>query len=165
MSLIHPAERLINLTGRAVSWLLLAMMLTTCWVVFLRYGFNMGSIAMQESVIYLHATVFLLGLGYTLQQDQHVRVDIFYQSFSDKGKAWVNALGCIVFLIPFCLFVIVASWPFFANSLAIYETSPEPGGLPLVYLLKALIPLSMTLLLVQALALLARSSLTLIVKT
>ncbi|CAA0081730.1 Uncharacterised protein [BD1-7 clade bacterium] len=162
MPLIHFFDAMIDRIGRAASWLVFAMMLLTCLVVFLRYGFNIGSIALQESVIYLHATVFLLGLSYTLQADEHVRVDIFYQHFTDQHKAWVNAVGCIVFLIPFCLFVIVVSWPFFINALVIRESSPEPGGLPLVFVLKGMIPLGMSLLLIQSVSLLCRSALTLV---
>ena len=128
------------------------MMLTLSAVVVLRYGFNIGIIALQELVSYLHAIVFMLGAAYTLQQDGHVRVDIFYRQFSPRAKAWVNSLGGIVFLLPLCGYFLVSSWDFVSQSWAIKESSPEPGGLPAVFLLKSLIPVMAVLLSLQCIA-------------
>ena len=140
------------------------MVLATILIVVLRYGFAMGSIALQEAIHYMHATVFLLGASYTLQQDEHVRVDIFYQRFTPRQQAWVNAIGCIVLLLPFCVFLMVCGWQFFLNAWHIKESSSEPGGLPWVYLLKGLIPLASALLTLQGLGLLLRCACQLVVK-
>jgi TRAP-type mannitol/chloroaromatic compound transport system permease small subunit len=139
-------------TGRALSWLLLAMMLLNCLVVILRYGFDQGSIFLQESVSYLHASVFMLGAAYALKHGAHVRVDIFYRRFSPRSKAWIDSLGTIIFLIPLCGYLLMSSWQFVLQSWQIREISPEPGGIPAVFLLKTLIPLMAANLSLQALA-------------
>lgn len=159
MSATPPAGRLVALldacaefTGRAVAWLTLVMAVVTTVVVVLRYCFGIGSIALQESAIYMHAAVFLLGAAYTLKHDGHVRVDIFYRRLSPTAQAWVNCLGTIVFLWPLCGFIGFASWDFVAASWRIREVSPEPGGLPALFVLKSLIPLFAALLALQGLA-------------
>lgn len=143
--------------GRAIAWLTLLMVLTTFLVVVLRYGFDWGSIAMQESVIYLHALVFMAGAAYTLRHDEHVRVDIFYSSMPARRKAWVDLLGTAILLIPFCLFMLWTGWSYVAKSWAVFEGSPEAGGLPLVFFLKSFILLMAVLLLLQAFNLIVRS--------
>ena len=148
-------------TGRALAWLTLAMALLTATVVIMRYGFNVGSIAAQEAITYLHGCVFMLGAAWALKVGGHVRVDIFYQHFSERGKAWVNSLGGIVFLIPTCLFIAGISWNYVAESWAIRETSPEPGGIPAVFLLKSLLPAMALNLLLQGCAETLRSILVL----
>ena len=150
------------LTGRAVAWLVLVMMLITCIVVVLRYGFGIGSIALQESVGYMHAAVFMLGAAFTLQRQGHVRVDIFYRNFSERRKAWVNGLGSLIFLLPLSGFLLGISWDFVANAWEIREESPQAGGLPGVYLLKSLIPLMAITLGLQGLSDLAKATATLI---
>ena len=139
-------------TGRAVAWLVLAMVLTTFAIVLLRYGFNFGSIAMQESVVYFHSFMFMLAIGYTLKHEQHVRVDVFYQYFTERQKAWVNLLGSIFLLLPVCGFLIYVSWEYTVNSWQLFEGSREAGGLPLVFILKTLIPMMPALLALQVLA-------------
>lgn len=151
-----------DLTGRLLAWLVLAMMLAMCAVVALRYGFGIGQQALQESVTYLHASVFLLGSAYALKQSAHVRVDVFYRRFSEQQKAWVNAVGGLVFLLPLCGLILWSSWEFAANAWAIREVSPEPGGIPAVFLLKSLIPLMAIFLALQAIAEILRSSLILL---
>lgn len=136
-------------TGRLVAWLTLAMVLVTCAVVLLRYAFNLGWIALQESITYLHAMVFMLGAAYTLRHDGHVRVDIFYRRLSPRGQAWVDLLGALLLLLPVCLFILWVSWDYVAASWSLREGSRDAGGLPLVYLLKSVIPLMALLLLVQ----------------
>lgn len=148
--------------GRTISWLVIAMMLATCTVVLLRYGFGIGSIALQESVIYMHAAVFLLCAGYTLKNNAQVRVDICYQRFAQTQRAWVDALGSVVFLIPFCVFLLFVSWHFVSSSWRILEVSSEPGGIPAVFLLKSLIPVAAITLALQGLAEALRNLLVLI---
>ena len=155
-------DRFSQCSGVFLSRLSLLMMLTLSAVVVLRYGFNIGLIALQELVTYLHATVFMLGVAYTLQQDGHVRVDIFYRNFSPRAKAWVNSLGGIIFLLPLCGYFLVSSWDFVAQSWAIKESSPEPGGLPAVFLLKSLIPLMAISLSLQCVADILRNGLLLV---
>lgn len=148
-------------TGPAISWLTLAMVLVTFSVVVLRYGFDLGWIAMQESVTYLHATVFMIGAAYTLQRDGHVRVDIFYRRLGKTGRAWVDLLGALLFLIPLCVFLIWSSWDYVGVSWQLREGSREAGGLPGVYLLKTLIPAMSVLLILQGLSTVAGSLLAL----
>ena len=147
---LNPLRRLIEVSGQAVAWLTLAMVLMTFTIVILRYGFNLGWIWLQEIVIYLHVAVFTIAAAWTLQQDAHVRVDIFYTDMPAKKQAWVNLLGTLLFLIPFCLFILIISWPYVFNSWQLMETSREAGGLPLVFLLKSLILVLPALLLGQA---------------
>jgi TRAP-type mannitol/chloroaromatic compound transport system permease small subunit len=103
----------------------------------------------------------MLGAAYALKRGAHVRVDIFYRRFSPRTRAWVDALGGIVFLMPFCLFVLGVSWQFVTESWAIREISSEPGGIPAVYLLKTLIPLMAINLLLQGIAETLRNALVL----
>jgi len=149
-------------SGRVLAWLGIAMATLTALIVFLRYGFNYGSIAAQEAVTYMHACLFMLGAAYTLKVGGHVRVDIFYQNFGPRGQAWVNALGGIIFLLPFCAFILGVSWHYVAASWAIMESSPEPGGIPAVFLLKTLIPLMAVNLFCQGLAEVLRNTLVLV---
>jgi TRAP-type mannitol/chloroaromatic compound transport system permease small subunit len=138
--------------GRAVAWLTLATVVLMFVMVVLRYGFDWNSIALQESVIYLHALVFMAGIAYTLRHDEHVRVDIFYRQFSPRRKAVVNLLGTLFLLLPACVFILAESWEYVANSWALLEGSRQTGGLPLTFLLKSFIPLMAVLLILQGLA-------------
>lgn len=136
--------------GKTVAWLTLVMVLLTFIIVILRYGFNLGWIWLQESLTYLHVAVFSVVAAWTLQQDGHVRVDIFYAKMTDKNRARVDLLGSLIFLVPFCLFMLIIAWPYVANSWKLLETSREAGGLPFVFLLKSLILVMPALLLGQA---------------
>lgn len=135
------------------------MMLVTSLVVFMRYLLNTGSIALQESVIYMHGLVFLLGAAYALKRQAHVRVDILYQKFSPRTQALVDLLGTLLFLIPFAVFVAWVSIEYVSFSWTLRESSPEPGGLPGVFLLKTLIPVMSITLLLQGLSELIRNAL------
>ncbi|WP_245957888.1 TRAP transporter small permease subunit [Marinomonas piezotolerans] len=135
-----------------MAWFTLLMMLLTCYIVVARYGFGVGSIALQESVLYLHAMVFMLGAAYTFKDDEHVRVDVFYREFSARKKAWVNIVGGLIFLLPFSGYTAYMSYDYVAASWRVMETSQEPGGLPFIYLLKTLIPLMMAMLIIQGIA-------------
>ncbi len=145
-------DNLAERTGQVIAWLLCAMMLVTCFVVVIRYGFNSGSIALQESVTYLHGCVFLLGMAYTLKHNGHVRVDIFYRCFSPRAQAWVNSLGALIFTLPFSLLILGVSFGFVGSSWEILERSPDAGGIPAIFLLKTLIPLGAAMLALQAVA-------------
>jgi TRAP-type mannitol/chloroaromatic compound transport system permease small subunit len=126
------------------------MAILTVAVVSLRYGWGVGAIAAQEGVLYLHSALFLLGISWTLAADGHVRVDIFYREFSGRQKAWVDALGHTIFTLPLCVLIGITSWGYVAESWSIAEVSPEPGGIPAVFLLKSLIPIMTGLLFLQA---------------
>jgi TRAP-type mannitol/chloroaromatic compound transport system permease small subunit len=137
-------------TGKSVAWLTLLMVLLTFLIVVLRYGFNLGWIWLQESVTYLHAVVFIMAAAWALQTDDHVRVDIYYRDRSPRHKAVVNLIGTLIFLLPFCVFVLFISWNYVAVSWAGREGSREAGGLALVYLQKSLILLLPVMLSLQA---------------
>ena len=126
------------------------MVLVTFTIVVLRYAFNMGWIAMQESVTYMHALVFLMGAAYTLKSDGHVRVDIFYRTKSVKYKALIDFLGSLLLLLPVSLFIAWVSSSYVAESWSILEGSREAGGIPFVYLLKSGILIMAVLLVLQA---------------
>lgn len=138
--------------GKSVAWLILAMVVLQCVVVCLRYLFDIGSIALQESVNYLHACCFMLGAAFTFKENGHVRVDIFYRNMSEKKKHIVNIFGNLFFLIPLCFFIFIISENYVSQSWAIQERSIDSNGLAYVYLLKSLIPLLALTLLIQALA-------------
>lgn len=157
--LLDVLERINIMVGRAVSWLVLIMVLTTFIIVVLRYLFDFGWIWLQESVTWMHAAIFMLAAAYTLAREEHVRVDIFYRGFSPRGRALVDAAGAIFLLIPVAVFIIVASWDYVLVSWRIHETSREAGGLiyPFLSILKSLIPIMATMLLLQGAVLLLRS--------
>jgi TRAP-type mannitol/chloroaromatic compound transport system permease small subunit len=146
---IGRIERLLDRVGRAVAWLTLAMTLLTFAIVVLRYGLDVGFIALQESVVYLHAVVVLLGIAYTLGHDEHVRVDVLYNRLSETGRAWVNLVGHCLFLLPFGLTIIATSAEYVAASWRVLEGSPEVSGIPGLFLLKTLIPTMAVLVLLQ----------------
>lgn len=147
--------------GRVVSWLALVMVIIQVIVVIMRYVFGLGSIFMQESIIYMHAIVFLIAAGYTLLHNGHVRIDIFYGAMDARRRAIVDLVGTVVFLVPFCVTVFVISWPYVAKSWRILEVSQEGSGIPAIFLLKSVILVFTVLLLGQGLSLAARSLLTL----
>jgi TRAP-type mannitol/chloroaromatic compound transport system permease small subunit len=137
------------------------MVLVAVLVVVLRYAFNQGAIALQETVLYLHALTFMLGIPFALKHNAHVRVDLFYSRMTPRLRAAVDLLGHLLFLIPVSVAIIVFSHTYVLNAWRILERSPEVGGLPAVFLLKSLIPLMAALLLLQGVAEIARCALTL----
>lgn len=139
-------------TGQWISWISLALVVLIATDVILRYAFSWSSSANQELEWHLFATLFLLGSAYALKHDKHVRVDVFYSRFSIRQQAWVNILGTLFFLLPFCLVIIKVSIPFVWDAWQISESSPEPGGLPYRFIIKSTIPLGALLLLIQALS-------------
>ena len=132
-----------------VSTATLLMVIVTFSIVVLRYGFNSGWIALQESVMYLHSIVFMLGMAYTLRADGHVRVDVLYRNWSVARKAWVNVAGTVLFLMPLTIVVILYSFSYVSESWRLLEGSKEAGGLPLVFILKSLIIVMSVQLLLQ----------------
>ena len=159
--IVQIIDRINDVIGRSISWLTLAMVMVTFLIVVLRYVFSIGSIAMQESVIYLHSLVFMLGAAYTLKRNGHVRVDIFYEKMSPRSKAWVNLLGAVLLLVPLCLFIIFISWNYVSLSWSLLESSRDAGGLPAVFLLKTTIPVMAVLVMLQGIAQAMRSVLVL----
>ena len=153
------ADRLdqVNLTvGNIVRWFALIMVIVQFCLVILRYVFGVSYIFLNESVLYLHASLFMLGAGYTLLVDKHVRVDIFYSRLNDRKKWLVNIFGHLLFLIPSMIILAVYSWPSVKNAFAILEGPISVGGIPASFLLKALIPLFCILLIIQAVSCLIR---------
>lgn len=132
-------DRLNERVGRAVAWFALLMVLIQFVVVVLRYVFGVGSIWLQESIVYLHGTMFMLAAGYTLLHNGHVRVDVFYREASPRVRAWIDLLGVVVLLLPVCTLIAVYSWPYIMQSWAVREGSIEASGIQGVYLLKTVI--------------------------
>jgi TRAP-type mannitol/chloroaromatic compound transport system permease small subunit len=135
----HLVDRLTGAVGRAVAWLALAMVLVQFAVVVMRYGLGLGSIWLQESILYAHATLFLLAAAWTLREDGHVRIDILYADATPRRKALVDLCGALLLLLPFMAVLAWYAWPYVARSWAIRERSQEVSGLPFVYLLKSLL--------------------------
>jgi len=150
-----------NRIGRIVSWTAIVMVLVQFSVVLMRYIFSLGFIWMQESVLYLHSILFMLGASYTLLHEGHVRVDIFYREHSVRGKAVVDFIGSMVFLLPVCMLLWWWSWPYVAQSWSIFEGSRETSGIQAVFALKTLILIFAALLALQGVSMMLRSFLTL----
>lgn len=157
LRLIGWIDTLIIVCGRSIAWLLLLMVLISFSVAVLRYLFDIGWIALQESVTYLHAIVFMLGIPYTLNRDRHVRVDIFNRRFNARTRAWVDLLGTLVLLLPVFVALFWLSLHYVIASWSVLESSPEAGGLPLVFLLKSLLLLMPLLMILQGLAWILRN--------
>ncbi|MEW7279464.1 TRAP transporter small permease subunit [Aquimarina sp. 2201CG1-2-11] len=136
-------------TGIVVRWTAVVLALVIGVDVIIRYLFKFTYVWMIEVEIYLFGMLFLLASGYTFKYDNHVRVDVFYAKLSEKRKAWIDLLGGVGLLIPWCYVVIVSSWYYALSSFIIGEKSPQPGGLPALYILKFCITLGFTLLLLQ----------------
>lgn len=147
------ANRLNERIGVAVSWLTTVLVAVVCYDVFTRYLLKSSLVAIQELQWHLFAVIFLIGAAYTLKHGKHVRVDVFYNRFPAKTRAWVDFIGSLIFLLPFCLVAIWCSHTFVINAFIIGEGSPDPGGLPARFILKAAIPVGFFLLALQGLAL------------
>src|SRR5689334_21545639 len=156
-TLADGIDRLNTAIGRMASWCAVAIVLIGFAVVMMRYVLGLGSIWLQESILYFHAALFLLAAAWTLRENGHVRVDVFYADASRRAKAWVDLLGALFLLLPFTGAILWFSLPYVERSWAILERSREASGLPLVFLLKTLIPVFAVLLTLQGLAQIARS--------
>jgi TRAP-type mannitol/chloroaromatic compound transport system permease small subunit len=150
--IVAAIDFLTDRCGRGTAWLSLALALVVGSLVIVRYLFHTSAPAAQEAALYLHAALFMLGASFTLQSDEHVRVDILYRRLSPRARAWIDCIGTLVFLIPVCLLLLLLSWDYVAASWAVRETSSDPGGLPWVYLLKTLLLLMPASLLLQGVA-------------
>lgn len=152
-------DRLSEFCGRATAWLTVFMVVVTFVIVVMRYVFDAGLIWLQESVTWMHAVVFMVGAAYTLQHEEHVRVDIFYRSVTSRRRAWIDAIGVVVFLLPLCAFLAIKAWDFVAVSWSMKEASRESGGLPypLLPLLKTVLVIMPVTVGLQGISLLLRS--------
>ncbi len=144
-------QQTLELIGRWVSWLVFVMAGLTVVVVLMRYVFGLGTVFPQELVAYMHALVIMFGLSYTLKHDAHVRVDLLYSRLDNKSQARINLLGHVVFLIPVACTIGIGSLDYVFDSWRIFERSAEVRGIPAVYLLKTVIPVSALLLVLQSL--------------
>lgn len=142
-------EKIIKKIGDTCSWLSFILVILISLDVFLRYIFNFSSASLYELEWHMFAVIFMIGSSLTLQKDEHVRVDVFYNKFSDKGKNIINLIGNIIFLLPFSLVIFYTSIPFVEDSFRVLESSPDPGGLPFRFFIKAIIPISFLLLALQ----------------
>ncbi|PZO09787.1 MAG: C4-dicarboxylate ABC transporter permease [Lysobacteraceae bacterium] len=150
--LLRAADAVSEAAGRLAGLLAIALVGLVFALVVARYALGIGSVAAQEAVLWLHASVFLLGLAYALKHGAHVRVDVFSQRWTPRTRAWLEFAGMVLLLMPFCLLMAGMSWDYVAASWAVKEGSRDPGGLPGWYLLKSLLPLSAFLLMLQAAA-------------
>lgn len=149
--------------GQASSWLTAILMVLVCFNVAMRYLFNHAEAWRTELEWHIFALIFLLAAGYTLKHDKHVRVDLFYAKFSEKKKALVNFTGTLLFLVPWCIVVIITAYHYAHSSWLMNEGSPD-NGLPARYIIKSMIALGFFLLLLQAFSLLFSSLGTLLQK-
>ena len=154
------ADRLIEALGKAVSWLSAILVVLICYDVVSRYLFNKSSVAIYELEWHIFALIFLLGAAYAFKHDRHVRVDVIYSRLSEKSKAWINLIGTVVLLLPFCVIIIKSGFDFVSNSYRLLESSADAGGLPARYLIKAAIPLGFLFVAIQAISVIFRSILT-----
>ena len=145
-------DRISSATGRAASWLTLLMVVGTFVIVLLRYALDSGVVWLQEAVTWMHAMVFMLGAAYTLQRDEHVRVDIFYREMNRQKQALVNLFGIVLFVVPVCLFFVLESYEYVQISWSIREVSRDSGGLPYPF-----IPILKSLLIVMPITVLLQS--------
>ena len=143
--------------GRYAAWCAVVLVMVQFAVVVLRYVFGVGVIMMQEGVVYLHATLFLLGAAYTLKHEGHVRVDIFYREATPRRKALVDVFGALVFLLPVCGLIFWFSLPYVETSWSVFEGSRETSGIQAVFLLKTLILVFAVLMALQGLSMLMHS--------
>jgi TRAP-type mannitol/chloroaromatic compound transport system permease small subunit len=149
LAIADRIDRLNAAIGRAAAWAALYIVAAQFVVVVLRYAFGLGSIWLSETIIYGHAALFMLAAAWTLLAGGHVRVDVFYAEFSSRTKALVDLAGALLLLLPFMLVFAWFALPYVARSWAILERSRETSGLPLVFLLKTLIPLFTLLMALQ----------------
>ncbi|XOV92843.1 MAG: TRAP transporter small permease subunit [Bacteroidota bacterium] len=155
--LIFLLETTVAKIGKAASWLTIFIVIIIVADVFMRYAFSITSSASFEIEWHLFGALFLLAAGWAFQEDKHVRVDVFYQKFSKKKKAWINLLGTVILLMPFCFVIFMESLQFTITSYNIGEVSPDPGGLPARFIIKSMIPAGILLLGLQGIAVILRS--------
>jgi len=150
--LVKVINRINKFIGESTSWLTTALVFLVCFDVFRRYLLKDSSAWIMELQWHIFSIIFLFASGYTLQINKHVRVDLFYEKFTIKQRAWINLLGCLLFLIPWCLVLIYFSTLYAYNSWIIGETSPDPGGLPARYIIKFCVPIGLCFLMMQGIS-------------
>jgi len=150
--LAQAIDRFNDRVGRKTAWLALAMAGVQFVVVLMRYIFGTSEIWLQESILYMHSLLFMLGAGYTLLHNGHVRIDIFYRDALPERKALTDLAGVFLFLIPVLVALFYIAWPYVTASWAVLEGSRETSGIQAVYLLKTLIPVFAVLLLLQGIS-------------
>ncbi len=159
--ILKSISKIINLIneqiGKAASWLTTLLVILVCFDVTVRYIFNDTAAWIMELEWHLFALIFLLGAGYALKHNRHVRVDLFYSNFSERDKALTNLIGSIIFLIPWCILIIMFSFNYGLESWNLQEGSPDPGGLPARYLIKFSVTIGMLLLMLQGISVLIDS--------
>jgi len=147
--LARKIDRAQDAFGRALAWIVLLMVLVVFSDVVLRYAFSLTYVWTQELEWYLFAVVYLLGAGYVMLWDEHVRVDILYSRLSIRARAWSDFILLFVFFYPSCFLVMYTTWPFFRNAVRVWEGSPDPGGIPARWALKSVIILGFAVLAIQ----------------
>lgn len=150
-------DKLNEKVGHGVAWLTLVLVLVQFIVVIMRYVFSYGFIAAQETIWYMHGLIFMLGAGYVLLLDGHVRVDVIYREASQRTKAWVDLIGAFVLLLPLCILTLWLSWGYVINAWRVLEASHEESGLPLIFLYKTVIWAFAVFLGLQGLAMAAKA--------
>lgn len=163
-ALCRGIDTLNKWVGRGVAWATFLLVIVVFVDVVMRYAFRTSFVFTQELEWHLFAFIFLMGAGYTLSKDGHVRVDIIYQRMSPKAQAWINFIGVLLFLLPGCYMVIVTSANFVYNSWTVLEGSPDPGGIPYRFILKSAIPLGFILIMLQGISLAIKSLFTIMGK-
>ncbi len=156
-SIANVIDKINEHVGRFVSWVTVLLVVVVFSDVVMRYVFQVSFVFTQELEWHLFGFIFLIGAGYTLLHDSHVRVDIIYQKLSTKSQAWVNFIGCLLFLFPGCYLIISTSLGYVHSSFAIMEGSPDPGGIPLRFILKSMIPVGFLLVWLQGISLFIKS--------
>lgn len=146
-AILKILEKIIDAVGYCAAGLLLLMIANVFYDVVMRYLFNDVSIGMQELEWHLYASMFMFGIGYTLKEDEHVRVDVFYERLSDKSKAWINLIGGLLFTSLFAILILYYGFSYALDAYQMGEGSPDPGGLPHRWIIRAVIPLSAAFLL------------------
>ena len=154
----HTIDLFNEKIGILTSYLAIPLILITFFVAFMRYALDFGSIAIQEITIYLHALIFTVGASYTLKNNMHVRIDIFYNKFSNDLKKNINLFGTIFFLLPSCILIFITSFNYVISSIMLLESSKEAGGLPILYILKSYILLMVFTLFLQAISEIIKNS-------
>jgi TRAP-type mannitol/chloroaromatic compound transport system permease small subunit len=150
--------------GKFVAWMTAVVVIVVFVDVVMRYAFNTSYVFTQEMEWHLFAFIFLMGAGYTLLKEGHVRVDIIYQRLEPKARAWINLAGVLFFLLPGTYMIIATSLEFVQNSYTILEGSPDPGGIPFRFILKSCIPIGFTLVTLQGISLGIKSVFTILDK-
>ena len=158
---VERVDRINTLLGQGAAWLMPVMAVLSFLIASLRYVFHVGWVWSQELVLYMHGSLLMLGMAYTLLKEGHVRVDIFYRDMGPRRQALIDIVGSIALLFPFCLLFLIYALPYVWESWATWEDSPQAGGLPMVYLFKTLLLLMPLTLLMQALSLAIKSFLVL----